>query len=169
MQQSAHTPYPPRTLPCGAVMAEERFGAWCREAAPLFEAHWREIGRHQEVFELAPDWARLVAMDGAGALAAYTLRAAGALAGYATYMLGQPVNYRQAIWATCHIIWVRPWDRGRSGAAFLRYTERALWARTVPGVDKIVHHCKHTNQLAQVLLSMGFERAEIVVDKVRPR
>ena len=31
-----------------AVVARERFGAFCEEAAPLFEAHWREIERWQD-------------------------------------------------------------------------------------------------------------------------
>lgn len=152
------------SLIANAAIAEERIALWMKEAAPLFERHWQEVGRNRERIVLAPDWQRIVAMDMAGAIAGYTVRQAGVLVGYCGFLLGTGLHYRNNRFAFCDVIYVAPECRGSTGVRLVRFCEKSLRAKRV---DKVSYHIKDsTPRMVQLLERMGYERTEINLEKV---
>lgn len=60
----------------------ENYDAFRKEAQPLFERHWREVGSHRDTLHLNPNHDRYVFMQKSGILHLLTVRDRGVLVGY---------------------------------------------------------------------------------------
>lgn len=136
----------------------EPFGAWYQEAQPLFRAHWQEIARHRERFELLPDWERYLQLERAGALFAVAVREQWALVGYATFIVGRHLHYKQMRTAGQDMIYLAPAHRARGFGycALVKFCDEEL-ARL--GVHVITQRDKAAHDLSVVYRRRGYSIA----------
>lgn len=137
--------------------ARERLADVQPELAPLTERHYDELG--QVDMELAPDWARLLALEAAGVLVLFTVRDdARALVGYAIFFVQPHIHYRHSVCAINDVIWLAPECRGGTGMRFLRYLDMGLAAL---GAQKIFYHAKPAHPaLGRALRHLGYTVVE---------
>lgn len=126
------------------------------EAKPLLATHWREIAQYQDI-PLNPDWEFYRTSS---ALRCFTVRAAGQLAGYAVFGVGQNKHYMSSLQAVQDLIYVNPADRGGIGRQLVRTSEQELKAE---GVQVVYQHQKLAHPaLGELLRSEGYEAIEVI-------
>lgn len=142
------------------VFAREKVQALWPELFPLFEAHYHEIAKYQDI-ELSPNTEAYEAMENAGVLRWYTARSEGRLIGYASFVVQRHLHYSKSLNATQDLVFLDPAYRGgRTGYRLMRYTEEQLKAE---GVQVITHHVKVGHPaLAGLLEFMGYEVMDLV-------
>ncbi len=140
--------------------APEPYAAWYREALPLFERHYQELGRTDE---LAPDHALAMRLDGEGRLACYTARVDARLVGYALFIVAPMVHYKTTILAELDLLWLAPEHRlGRNGLRLIRFAETDLAAR---GAQVVRLRAKLDTTLSRLAGLMGYAEAERVYER----
>lgn len=105
----------------------------------LLRDHWREIAHDRDVIELAPDWDEYLKAEREGRFVAFALRVDDVLVGYNCFYVLRSMHYRNAIFATNDVIYLRPDQRGVDGIQMILEAEKAL---TAMGVAKIFYHVK---------------------------
>lgn len=105
----------------------------------LLRDHWREIAHDRDVIELAPDWDEYLKAEREGRFVAFSLRDDDALIGYNCFYVLRSMHYRNAIFATNDVIYLRPDRRGADGVLLILEAEKALRAM---GTAKIFYHVK---------------------------
>jgi GNAT superfamily N-acetyltransferase len=140
-------------------IAVESFADVIDEIKPLLVEHWAELALYSDI-PLDPDYTAYEALDRAGAIVIYTVRAHGELVGYAVYFIRKHLHYRQHTWGINDIVLVR--DRYRDfgiGTALFDFIEADLKKRGV--------NVMHTNtkvlhpELAMLLRARSHQEAEI--------
>ena len=140
-------------------IAVEAFADVIDEAKPLLVEHWHELALYPDI-PLDPDYEAYAALDKAGAIVIYTVRAHGELVGYAVYFIRKHLHYRQHTWAVNDIVLVR--DRYRDfgiGTSLFDFIEADLRKR---GADVIHTGTKVLHpELAMLLRARRHTEAEI--------
>jgi hypothetical protein len=144
----------------------EPFAAWHRQAIPHMQAHWREIALHQDRFPLNPDWDRGIALERSGQLAAYTARDAGNyLQGYAVFIVGPHVHYRDCMLANADLFYLNPdYRQGTAAVRFLRFCDAHLakhWK-----VHRVIHRVKSAHDWSPILAHMGYAETERIFERL---
>ena len=124
------------------------------EIKPLLTAHWEEIAVRQSQIKLNPDWERYKALEGCAALRIFTARDAGQLVGYFVAIVCAGLHYKDHIFATNDVLFLRQSHRkGLTGLKLLKFAETCLKA---DGVSVLQINTK-THQPFDVLLErLGF-------------
>lgn len=121
------------------TFAQERTATAIGEIDWLMRAHWDEVGFYRDM-PIDPDFDQYREHERRGALRLYTVRCAGHLVGYATYVIGHPLHYRTVLSAQQATLFLHPeYRRGRAGVKFIAYTELLLGAE---GVQVVIQHVK---------------------------
>jgi hypothetical protein len=142
----------------------EPFAQWHAEAAPLFAAHWQEVGSFKDRIALDIDIERIVALEKAGLWHAWTARdeSSGALAGYCCVLVAPHLHYRGLPFAYVDVIYLAPAYRGaRTSLRMIETMESGL-----PPVAKIVFHVKVEHDFGALLGRLGYVCTEKNFEKV---
>lgn len=147
------------------TFTKEPFVDVIEEMKPMFERHWQELARNQEMIKLDPDYERYLAVDKLGILRMFMAREDGKIIGYAVYFVSPHMHYRNDTWAVSDILWVSPEKRrGRVGIDLLRFVETSLREE---GVSVMHTTGKEAHPaLATVLDHLGHARIEFGFAKV---
>lgn len=149
----------------GVTIAFEPVSQWIREARPLFEAHWHEIGLDRHRVPLHIDYARYALMERDGGLAAWTARDDdGRLVGYNVFFLHRHLHYASTLYAQNDVIYLDP-DR-RMGMAGVRLIKTALDGLKLMGVQKVLFHVKTGHDFGAVLERLGLGAVETIYEGV---
>lgn len=135
-----------------------------QEAQPLLQAHYDELTLHKEVVKLNPQWDQYALLERLDRLAIFTARDDGKLAGYNAFFVQKHFHYAGLTVAQNDVFWISDeYRRGTTALRFLRYSEEALKGI---GAQKIVYHCKYSNNFAPILHRLGFADEEVMVGKM---
>lgn len=141
------------------VIQREPIHALWTEIWPLLHDHWQEIGLWRDI-PPDPDTQAYEAMETAGMLRVFTVRAEGWLIGYAAYVVRTHLHYRGSKQAVQDVIYLKPEHRrGRLGLRLIRHADAEL-ARE--GVQAVFHHVKVAHDFGPVLERIGYEQVEKV-------
>lgn len=143
------------TITCAA----EPFSlALVAEVAPLLEQHYQEIAWCREKIPLDPDYARYAAGAASGAIRIFTARQDGELIGYAVYIVGPHLHYKQTMWAMNDVLFVAQGRRGyRAGSKLIRFAEAEL---ALTGAQVAGLHIKDVHNWGSLARMLGYERVE---------
>ena len=146
-----------------AVFAVESYAQLVDEIKPLLPEHWAELAVHKDI-PLDPDFGFYERAAATGSLIFMTVREAGALIGYAIWVVKPHPHYRKHIWALNDIVWLHPEHRGMSlGKNLVKFWETELRARNVAVIHvdtKLV-----APQLLYLLQNTGYETTGVAVEK----
>lgn len=134
------------------------------EAAPLLEAHYREIAHFQDI-PLAPDRRAYSELEAKGRLRVFTLRDSGALVGYVAFFVGHALHYSTSLQAQQDVLYLKPEYRGKmAGAHLIARADQALRAE---GVEVVYQRTKAKEELdfGPLLVRLGYQ----VIDHVYAR
>ena len=138
----------------------ERWDTYYPETVPLWEQHYLEVANDQDVIPLAPNLAAYTAYDASGMLHIVTARAAGALVGYWTGIVGPHLHYATTLMAMTDMYYLLPdWRRGRNALRLFGTAHRTLKAR---GVVKVASGTKlHAGlDMSKLFAFMGYHKTE---------
>lgn len=134
------------------------------EVQPMLELHYQELTHHKDVIKLDPDWDRYAAMEHAGGFHIFTARDDEQLIGYSAFFLTPHIHYRHTVVAQNDVLYLHPDHRnGMTGIRLIKNSEREMKAL---GADKIVWHCKYSNDLQQILQRLGYTDEEAMLGKM---
>lgn len=140
-----------------AIINAEPFSSWYQEAAPLFLAHWREVGVHRDVMKLDVDVERIIRLEQIGLWRSWTVRRAGALYGYCCVLIAPHLHYRTHNVAYVDVVYLDPVIRGgRIGKHLLSTVVDACKGKAT----KIVVHAKLDHDFGPLLAHLGFGATE---------
>ncbi len=143
-------------------IAAEPFSRWHAEAAPLFRAHWEEVGTFKDAIALDVDATGIVALERAGMWRAWTVRADAALIGYCCVFVAPSLHYRTHHFAMVDVIYLDPaYRRGRTGLLLIRMMEAG-----VADVSKIIFHVKIEHDFGRLLARCGYVCTEKNYEKL---
>lgn len=141
------------------VVGWETLSACAKEVMPLLAREHAETQPDPRL-QFDPDWDRLLAWSLSGALDVWTLRADGALIGYASVLFMPHLYSRSVSMANVHAPYLMPeWRLGRLGLDMLKALFDALKEREVDIVDIGVDT---DSRVHKALDRMGFERSEVL-------
>jgi GNAT superfamily N-acetyltransferase len=142
--------------------ARESMAAVREEILPLLHAHWAEVAHYADM-PLNPNWPWYEASEAAGQLRIFTARDGETLIGYAIYVIGPGLHYRDFTYANQDILFVLPeYRRGFTGRELLRFTEQALRA---DGVHLVLQHVKVAHDFGPLLRREGYEPIDTIWGK----
>lgn len=144
------------------ISVQQEFLATCwEEAQPLLSSHWAEvIGKGAP----DPDLALLQVLEQANALRLFTLRDAGALVGYAIFVVTVSTHQAGRTLALCDGIYISPAHRSyRAVRRLWRFAEGCLFE---DGVREIRANSSVGSSLGSLLLRFGYNPVEIAHSKV---
>ncbi len=149
-----------RTHESAVRYQRERLADLWAELAPLIEAHYREISVYPDI-PLDPDKERYRQAEDAGMIHCYTARtAAGALIGYAWFVVNTNLHYRSSLQAMQDVIFIHPEHRrGRVGMGLIAHCDDSLRAA---GVQVVYHHTKVHHDFGRLLERLGYSLNERV-------
>lgn len=131
------------------------------EIEPLIRSHHHEVSADD--LPMSPDWAGYAVLEESGSLAIFTVREAGALIGYATFIKSQMLHHKNVIAAHCDMIYLDPAFRaGPRAFNLIRHCEQEL---KLCGVRKLMWGVKIRRDWSPVLKRLGYEAEEIVLSK----
>ena len=141
-----------------------RFAEIEAEIAPLWAAHWAEIGQDRDRVPLDPDLAKYRALDTLGMLEITAARRDGALVGYLFSVVDTHLHYRSTLFAAQDLRYLAPACRGgRTALRLGEAHERQLRAR---GVVKMVAGVKRAaDRDGRLFEAMGWRPAETLYVK----
>lgn len=132
------------------------------EIAPLLVAHFTEIAHFSDI-ELNPDYSLYLAMEDGGGLRVYTARRSdGELIGYAIFFVRRNPHYRTSLQAVQDILFVRPDQRGVTGARLIMYADAELKRE---GVQAVMHHVKAAHNFGPLLERLGYQLVDLIYAK----
>lgn len=145
--------------PAAIAYGIERFPDAWPELKPLLELHWREIAHYLDI-PLDVDEAFYRGVDAAGALRIFTVRAGGALVGYAVFFVKHNPHYQGSLQAVQDVLFLHPAFRnGSVGARLIRHADEQLRDE---GVQAVYHHVKRAHNFGPLLERMGYELVDLI-------
>ena len=139
-------------------IAQEDFAGWHAEGAPLFRAHWEEVGTFRDAVPLDVDVERIIELERAGLWLSWTVRDAGVLVGYVCVLVTPHLHYRSTPQAFVDVVYLVPAVRG--GGLGRRVLRQVMDALGHAGVRKIVLHVKLSHDFGPLLEQLGFVATE---------
>ena len=155
---------PNKLLASDVTIAVETYDQIIDDLKPLLTEHWRELALYQDEIPLDPDYDGYKRICDAGVTMVTSVRVAGALVGYAVYVLQPHMHYRGHRWAVSDLFWLHPDHRSMGlGNALFAFIEDALRER---GVD-VMHTTfkKHFPAAGMLLESRGHAMVELGYSK----
>lgn len=138
--------------------AVEPFSAWYRDAIPLFYAHWKLLGRHQDEHKLAPDYEKWLDAERKGQLFCGTARLGWALCGYAIFIVARHWDYPTILEARQRAIYIEPDQlQGRQVVRFKQFIEFCDAELQMRGVNMVTQHGKLPHDFRPTLRKLGYE------------
>jgi GNAT superfamily N-acetyltransferase len=141
------------------TFAVESLNAILEEIKPLFEKHWEEINRMKHLFVLNPDWDMYDKMEQSDLMVLITVRAEGALVGYAAYTKMHHPHYKNVMIAQNDVVFVLPEHRGQTGRRLIQAAEAALESM---GIQCVTMHVKPYKNFGPMLERTGYKLHELV-------
>ena len=146
------------------AFACERIRDLWDEVLPLMVAHHRE--RAETTPDLPPleiDQVQYEVLDAMGRLRVYTARADGALAGYASFVLAQPLHHKGTATAVHDALFLLPAHRlGLTGLQLVSHADRELAAE---GIARVLQVAPVGSGLGPALSRLGYHPLEITYTK----
>jgi hypothetical protein len=134
-----------------------------RESVGLLVEHYEELCQSQDVFKLAPDWAKYTFMESTGVLLALGLWHEEDLVGYVVFFISRHPHYRNQLTASNDVLFLAKAHRnGFAGIRLIKEAERRL---TAMGVVKVFWRVKFETLLGPILERMGYAKEEYTVAK----
>ena len=134
------------------------------ECQYLIQQHWEEIALNKEVIKLNPDWDAYEALEGDDKLKVFTARDGNNLIGYFVVLVGTNLHYKDHLFATNDIIFLRKdYRKGMTGAKLIKFAEGCL---TEDGVSVLNINTKVHQPFDPLLERLGFNCIERVYSKV---
>lgn len=97
------------------------------ELKPLLQAHWEQIALNKDKIKLNPAWDEYIKLNNAGIIHFYTVRDNKQLVGYFCVLATKSLHYKDHIFATCDIIYVKQDKRaGMTGYKLIKFAENDL-------------------------------------------
>lgn len=133
------------------------------EIKPLLEEHWEEIALNKDKIKLNPDWDLYQEIYEKGNLAIYTAREGESLVGYFVVMVTPNIHYKDHLFATNDIVFIRKDHRkGRTGINLIKFAEEDLKKFNV---SVMVINVKTHKPFDKVLEWLGFKKIEHTFSK----
>ena len=135
------------------------------EIAPLWAAHWAEIGQDRDRVPLDPDLAKYRALDAGGFLEITAARRDGALVGYVFSVVDTHLHYRSTLCAGQDLRYLRTDCRG--GRTALRLAEAHEAQLRARGVVKAFANVKRAHDRdGRLFEHLGWTPSETLFTKV---
>ena len=132
------------------------------EVLPILEVHRVELQSYSDM-NLTPDWDAYQRMESWDKLVWLVARENGMIVGYAVFVLGYNLHYKDYLFAVEDVFYVVNDKRGNNIAYNLvKKSEKILKEM---GVDVITHHAKFINKFAPFLERLGYNKTEIMLSK----
>jgi len=138
-------------LPRTTFQRESVAAVW-DEALPLMLVNHAETGALAGC-EFDPDREKFEKLDELGMIRVFTARIDGGLVGYAAFIIGPHLHYRDTVWAIQDVVFLVPAHRGRAAIRFLRWQDDEL---ACAGVDLVYRHVTVRNAWGRTLIRMGY-------------
>lgn len=133
------------------------------EIKTLIKDHWEEIALNKDVIKLNPDFEAYKRLEAEGYLGIYTCRFDGELVGYFVILATHNLHYKDHIFATNDIIYLKPEHRNKSaGKELIEFAENDLKER---GVSVLAINTKVHQPFDKLMEHMGFNLIERVYAK----
>lgn len=142
---------------------EEKFRDVAAEAAPLLEAHYKEIAMYQDKIEYSPDYSKYEMLDDNDMLYILTARDEGRLIGYFVNFVLPNVHYSKDVYAQNDILFIHPDYRG--GTAAMRMFKRAEDDMRERGVSVMTIHMKTFAPFDKLVEKLEWDYAERIYTK----
>lgn len=130
----------------------------------LRNEHWEEVGHYKDI-PIDMEWDKYKALQAAGKLRCYTIRAPlneefkeFVLCGYAFFLVDKHLHYKNTIVASQDILYVRKPYRG-IGKEFLAWCDKQL---SDENVTTVTHHAKPWFNYGNLFEKLGYEKAETI-------
>lgn len=141
----------------------ENYSDVLTDIKPLLEHHWFEVAAHKEIYDLNPDWELYERMAKQNVLRIFTCRINNQIVGYSIYMVSRHHHYKQSIVARNDITFLIESERkGNIGYKLLKFAIENLTKEA----DRIIFNVKVYKDFGNILERLGFQKFEIVYDKV---
>jgi len=135
----------------------ETVDAWSREAMPLIEEHWRELGLDLDL-KIDPDFDKMKILENNGLFKVVTARESGRLAGYLLALVSPHLHYKSS--PKMFIVdayYISPEFRQGTGFKLLKYAEEL--AKEL-GTIKIYLTCKIHRDHSKLFTSLGYRLSD---------
>ena len=142
------------------TFAKESFAATYHESLELFNQHYVEISANHDI-ELKGDTKRYLELEGAGALAVWTVREQGELIGYGWFFITKHLHYADSTQAVQDILFIRKDKRGM-GRKFIKYCDDQMRSM---GCQIVHQHVKCAHDWSHVLVEQGYKQVEKIFSK----
>lgn len=130
---------------------------WASEAKDLIYAHWQELGMDLDL-EIAPDFAKMKALEDLGMFHVITVRDDGRLVGYLLALVSQHFHYRTSPpMLIVDAYYVSPECRSGAGVKLVRFTES--FAHRL-GAIKIYFSCKVHRDHTRLFQALGYQLSD---------
>lgn len=130
---------------------------WAAECTPLVRAHWLELGLDLDL-EIAPDYAKMKALEDLGCFKVITARDNGRLVGYLLAVFSVHLHYKNS--PPMFIVdayYVSPECRKGTGTRLIRFAETA--ARRL-GAIKMYLSCKIHRDHSKLFEALGYQLSD---------
>lgn len=131
---------------------------------PLWERHWREIGKDHEVIPLDPDWEAYDRMYERGGLFVVGAFEGDNLVGYVFAMVMGHLHYKRTLCGFYDLYWLAP--EHRKGMAGVRLFKAAEAVMTDLGCVKIFAPTKLWHDVGRLFSRMGWKPIETTYAKM---
>ena len=133
------------------------------DAEYLIKLHWSEIALNQDKIKLNPDWDAYYDLENQGKLKIFTARDEGNLVGYFVVILGNNIHYKDHLFASNDIIYLRKdYRKGFAGIRLIKFAEECLKS---DGVSVLLINTKSHKPFDKVLERLKFKPIERVFSK----
>lgn len=135
----------------------ESVDRWAKDARPLYEKHWRELGLDLDL-EIAPDIEKMRVMESAGVWKIITARESGELAGYLLALVTKHLHYRNS--PPMFIVdayYMLPEFRKGAGARLFKFAEQLAHQL---GAIKMYLSCKVHEDHSELFRALGYRLSD---------
>ena len=130
---------------------------WASEAGQLIRDHWQELGLDLDL-EIAPDFAKMKAMEDVGMFKVVTVREDGVMVGYLLAVVSKHLHYRTSpLMLIVDAYYISPLCRTGTGVKLIRFTE--TFAHRM-GAIKIYFTCKVHRDHSKLFLALGYRLSD---------
>lgn len=134
------------------------------ELCVMLELHYEELTLDKHIVKLDPDWARYSDMEHAGIFHFLSAREDEKLVGYSAFFINQSLHYKSLRVAQNDVMFLHPSKRnGMAGIRLIKESEKMV---SDLGANKIMFHCKYSNDLKQILIRLGYKDEEAMLGKI---
>ena len=135
---------------------------WASESKDLVYAHWQELGLDQDL-EIAPDFAKMKAIEDIGIFKVITVREDGKMVGYLLALVSKHLHYRTSPpMLIVDAYYVSPECRSGTGVKLIRFTESVAHRL---GAIKVYFSCKVHKDHSKLFTAMGYRLSDYAFTK----